>query len=659
MTMPLFDLLPGFHRGRDAAHGAPLKTLLDVMETELAAVRANIALLYDAWFIETCPDWAVSYIADLLGMDEALTGTDSPGLRALVANTTHYQRERGTLKTLGHAATAGTGWPVLAGDLGARMVRTHGTRGMGGPSLGTLRLSGDAQPGGAAAIMRAHAITSVRGTGDRVRVPGEVAGPRPANVALLVWRLRSQFLHAVEAATLGEGRCSLHPMGLDAPLFTAPGRLPIAGPAPDPDDIPQPLTRLMLASLLVDQAPLPLTIRVRRDGTWRTLNPAHFAAADLGAWPTAPVLDADDALIDPELGRVVVAGTPEVVLVDHAVGLVDALGGGSYGRADRLVAPDPGTWTARVGGLAEDPAGAPPADGLHWFATLTEALAGCPAEATDILIEIADSRIHRLPAPARGDGRVTGLLDRSDPATLALRAGGKHLVIQAMDGCRPCIEGSLSISGAGAPARVALSGLWWHGRLTLLGDTDLMLLDCTVWPAFGAAVAAPPDATAHRAVMLLHSITGPLRLPARNTVLEVRSSIVDGKGAAAVAGSVGSIGGVAYGPAPVLETSTLLGDLTVSRVPAPGDSLVTGRIVTRQRTLPAAAMASFRSRRFGHPAYAALADDCPEAITRGAADGGELGVFHACRNHSRMEVLARVIDAYLPEGLSSAVRFMT
>jgi hypothetical protein len=191
-----------------------------------------------------------------------------------------------------------------------------------------------------------------------------------------------------------------------------------------------------------------------------------------------------------------------------------------------------------------------------------------------------------------------------------------------------------------------------------------MLLDCTVWPDFGPAVAAPPDASAHRSVLLLHAITGPLRLPARNTTLEIRGSIVDGKQVdgkqrAAVAGSVGSISGIAYGPAPVLETSTLLGDLHVSRVPLLGDSLVTGRIVTRQGQLPPVAAAWFRSRRFGHPAYAALADDCPEAIMRGAADGGELGVFHDYRARSRMEALARVIDAYLPEGLSSTVRFMT
>jgi hypothetical protein len=656
MTMPLFDLLPGFHRSRDARNGAPLKTLLDVLETELAALRSNVGLLYDSWFIETCPDWAVAYIADLLGLDESLTGTDSPGLRALVANTMHYQRGRGTLTTLGHAATAVTGWPVLAGDLGARVVRTHSLRGPGGRTAGTLRLSGEAQPVGAAAMMRAHATTSLQGNAGRVQLNAEVTGPRPGTVALMVWRLRSQVLRGVEPRSLGEGRYTIHPMGIDAPLFTTPGRLPIAGPAPDPDDIPQPLTRLMLASLLVDQAPLPLSIQVLREGTWQALPPAHHGAADLSAWEVPSPLDIADVLIDPELGRLILGGPADAVRVDHAGGLADALGGGSYGRADRLVTPDDRTWTARVGGTAGTQARD---DGRHWFATLAEAMAASPTDGTDILIEIADSRLHRLPAPARGDGRVAGLLDRSDPVTLTLRCKGLHVVIQAMDGCRPCLEGDLTIDAADQPGRVVLSGLWWHGRLTLRGELDLTLLDCTIWPAFGPAVVAPPSASTHRSLTLMQSITGPLRLPARNTLLGIHASVVDGRGGPAVAGSVNSIGGVAFGPAPVLDTATLFGALAVPRAPPLGDSLVTGRIISRHDPILPPAVAAFRSRRFGDPSYAALADNCPAEIARGAADGGELGVFHASRNRSRMEALAQVIDDYLPEGFSSQVRFMT
>ncbi len=457
-------------------------------------------------------------------------------------------------------------------------------------------------------------------------------------------------------------------------------------------------------------------------------------------------------LLDPELGRLVLSGMPAAVAVDHATGAVRAMGGGAYGRGDRLVLADPATWIARVGPASPATAGSPvatertafgatPASGArpavaplppgetltssetlptgqarpigetvptetraqgeslatarmrahrrHHFASLGEALVACPAGTAEVLIEIADNRIHRLARPRgvapigdaptgdtpAGDGKPRGLLDLTDPANPVLRCGGSHVAIQAMDGFRPCVEGMLTIDGGDTPAQVVISGVWWRGGFTLRGEAELMLLDSSVWPDDGPAVLALPRAGTQQSVLLAHSVTGPLRLPGLNATLAIRSSIVDGRGAAAVAGS--GTGNASFGPAPVLDHATLFGDLVVGSAgelaPGLGDSLITGSVITRQANAPLAqppsastptdllprAVASFRSRRFGHPAYAVPADDCPAAITRGAADGGELGAFHACRNGSRVASLARVIDDYLPEGMSAQFVFMT
>ena len=64
----LYQLLPSIHRLRDAAQGEPLRALLAVIESELEAVEADTARLYDNWFIETCDEWTVPYIGDLLGV---------------------------------------------------------------------------------------------------------------------------------------------------------------------------------------------------------------------------------------------------------------------------------------------------------------------------------------------------------------------------------------------------------------------------------------------------------------------------------------------------------------------------------------------------------------------------------------------------------------
>ena len=62
----LYELLPTVYRIRDAEQGYTLRALLAVMEQELDTVEEDIAQLYRNWFIETCDEWVVPYIGDLL-----------------------------------------------------------------------------------------------------------------------------------------------------------------------------------------------------------------------------------------------------------------------------------------------------------------------------------------------------------------------------------------------------------------------------------------------------------------------------------------------------------------------------------------------------------------------------------------------------------------
>ena len=48
----LFDLLPVVHRQRDAELGWPLRGLLHLMGEQADVVEADIAQLYENWFIE-------------------------------------------------------------------------------------------------------------------------------------------------------------------------------------------------------------------------------------------------------------------------------------------------------------------------------------------------------------------------------------------------------------------------------------------------------------------------------------------------------------------------------------------------------------------------------------------------------------------------------
>ena len=63
----LYELLPVVHRLRDADRGYPLRALLKVITEQVDVVDRDIAQLYENWFVETCQDWVVPYIGDLIG----------------------------------------------------------------------------------------------------------------------------------------------------------------------------------------------------------------------------------------------------------------------------------------------------------------------------------------------------------------------------------------------------------------------------------------------------------------------------------------------------------------------------------------------------------------------------------------------------------------
>src|ERR1044071_8472683 len=111
----LATLLPTLYRLRDEERGRPLQTLLEAFAGELAALEENIDQLYDDQFIETCADWVVPYIGDLIGY-RPLHGV-APKIsapRAEVANTIRFRRRKGTALMLEEMATDVTDWPAHA-----------------------------------------------------------------------------------------------------------------------------------------------------------------------------------------------------------------------------------------------------------------------------------------------------------------------------------------------------------------------------------------------------------------------------------------------------------------------------------------------------------------------------------------------------------------
>ncbi len=121
----LYELLPAYIRARDVGQGYPLQALLRVIARQADVVEDNIAQLYDNWFIETCDDWVVPYIGELIGY-KPIEVIDDPGIsrspardrilipRREVGKTLYYRSRKGTLPVLAELARDVTGWMAAA-----------------------------------------------------------------------------------------------------------------------------------------------------------------------------------------------------------------------------------------------------------------------------------------------------------------------------------------------------------------------------------------------------------------------------------------------------------------------------------------------------------------------------------------------------------------
>jgi len=254
----LYSLLPALHRIRDHAQGEPLRALVEVVQAELDRVDEDVARLYDNWFIETCDEWVVPYIGDLLRVRpihpvEAARVTT----RAYVANTLAYRRRKGTAVVLEQLARDTTGWPAKAVEFFTRLLTTQ--------HMNHVRMT----PAAAPEIRDAEAAELTSTPFDRFAHTLDVRRIAPRrgrynipNVGLFLWRLQS---HPVGRTDNGSTPSDLstarelvqpdvparvyytfNPLGLDAPLFNDPQVEETITHAAEEENVPGPVRRLSL-----------------------------------------------------------------------------------------------------------------------------------------------------------------------------------------------------------------------------------------------------------------------------------------------------------------------------------------------------------------------------------------------------------------------------
>lgn len=120
--VPLYNRLPEIYRIKDAEQlpAGQLQHYLELVEFIYSAIHENIESLYHDLFIDTCDDWVIPYIGDLLGTS-ALKG-DPLTLRADVADTIALRRRKGTLGAIERLTYNLTRWGVHCVELRENLV---------------------------------------------------------------------------------------------------------------------------------------------------------------------------------------------------------------------------------------------------------------------------------------------------------------------------------------------------------------------------------------------------------------------------------------------------------------------------------------------------------------------------------------------------------
>lgn len=217
----LYDLLPAIYRIRDAESNQPLRALVQVLADQAMVMEEDIAQLYDNWFIETCEEWVVPYIGDLLGVRglhpiEGATFSQ----RAVVANTIGYRRRKGTATMLEQLARDTTGWNARAVEFFELLGWTQNYNHIRAENFRTydLRRTDDLE-------LLDTAFDKIAHTVDVRHIVNARGRHNISNVGIFLWRLQSYFLprsQARMATASADGRFFSNALDLDAPLFNRP-----------------------------------------------------------------------------------------------------------------------------------------------------------------------------------------------------------------------------------------------------------------------------------------------------------------------------------------------------------------------------------------------------------------------------------------------------
>lgn len=605
----LLNLLPYIYRLRDSERGEPLRRFLRVIEEQVEVIEQDLQRSYDNWFIETCEEWVVPYLAELIGY-RPVAQAGAPGQaqraegrllrktlapRSDVAATLANARRKGTLPLLEELARQTAGWPARAVE-GQRLLSYT-------QPLRHLRLT----RGRTAELRDGAALQQLGGAFEQVAHGVDVRRPSArsqglfglSSVGVFAWRLRAFPITYAEpylqegAGSAGRGCFWFNVLGGDTPLFSKPEPEPDTANIAGPEHVPQPLTRELLERDLIELDPYTGVTRRRADARYygaqqsfaiwldrgdglKLVARERIVSADLSHWQYT--VSDDTVLVDPERGRFKVHGRIHTARVSYHVGAAAALGGGEYDRDPAL--PTEPHLCYIVDNDSEAHASLLQAVEA-WATDMEKRRGGDTSIPPAAVIELA----------ARGSQHGHLRIELREGETLIIRAADRNRPVIWLSDNQPEVSDAISVSGT-AGSRFVLDGVLVAQRgIELEGPFgSVVLRHCTVVPPrasldrreSSAASVVLRDVTGD--VSIDRCILGPLTVsgtgePAR---LQLRNSIIDAAADDAYAISGDGDGGLARASLSI-HNCTLFGATALHAIELAENSIFSGTVQVARR----------------------------------------------------------------------------
>lgn len=692
----LWQLLPGVYRAEDSDDfdkAGPLREIVERVGAQAAVVRRSIDRLWEDQSIETCDDWLIDYIGDLLSTN-LVASLDARGRRVDVGKTIYYRRRKGTVGLLEELAGDITGWRVRVVEFFRHMSRTrHGLDPAIGVTAPATTPRGQLQreqglvgrrtgtgAGGFADLRNVHGASLTSSafdeyfhTADVRRGRGPTGWYGIPHLGVFVWRLKS--FQVIGVTAVQDAKCrnqyTFDPTGRDIPLFAAGDH--VTGDqwvSPKEHEVPGPISRPLLQAAFAELYRDPdhsHSLAVHRKVGGAVLDYLFVPASEVSQDPRTST---GRFAIDPTRGRIIapVGVTDGEYRVDYHYGFASEIGAGPY---DRRVARDP---------RAPAPPTPPPPTRVRSGTGLDTAIAAL------------------VPA---GTAPTTGRIQIDDSLTYAAIADIPRIgavEIAAANRTRPLVrstKATWTFEGNGPDATLVLDGLFVSRgtEIVLAGELAHVKIRCCTfdpgtWEAKNSAWKQAADykvaedgprlaptrlriAGKIRTLEIERSILGPISDSGTFTAetLTIRDSIIQAASPTEPAFALTN-GALA------LSRCTVLGAVKAHRIDVSESILhdvatvddvqhgcvrfsawAAGSMLPRKYESVKIAPREdlFVSRELGHPAMAQLIATVGSAIAEGAEDGSEMGAFAREKSSIKERSILIKYQEYLPLGIEPVI----